>query len=824
MPDFNNLPLVLAGPILRRVEPALVSVWVALSQARTVELGLWNGAVTADSASGFFGNGTAAHTASASTIRIGEKLHLAVVMLDLASSPLIPGQIYSYNLTFGSSDDLNSLGLLTDTSTGKYPHLALGYLANTLPSFAMAPLGLDGLKIVHGSCRKAHGFGPDGLAALDKLIERSRDDATKRPHQLFLTGDQVYADDVASVLLPELIAAGNALLGVPEELLIGTGSQPVKKTATAENFPATWRQELCSQVAKISSLEAANHVLSFGEFCALYLFFWSNLLWPENLKEKDEVFTEPDDSAAYVPHLPEHLRGLYPTNENERKKKVESREHVKDGFDDEVEGVKEFRKTLPNVRRALANIPTYMIFDDHEVTDDWYLSQDWRDHVLTSPLGVNIIRNALLGYTLFQGWGNDPKKFQNETDYARLLTLAQQMFPSAGTGPVAAVAQQIDALFGFGGGDPTIKWHYRVPSGPTQTVVLDTRTRRVYAGRYNPPGLLSPAALDDQLPAALIPSAGAEALIVVSPAPVLGLALVEELLQPLLSRAKSDFVHALKAVGEHKRPEITGYLEWDMEAWALNPERFEALLARFQQMKKVVILAGDVHYAISAEMDYWKKGVSAPARIEQFVSSALKNEWPKVMKRVLSTGAGQKILHNAFYPVERLAWENPTDLEGQVHVPGDIIPGTLRPLLNSSPVLVPTRGWPPGTSITRPTDWSWRMRLLMDARPDDNSPNARPKDGQPGAISPDVDPAAPEAGYLATVLREEKTLGSKITRAVVYNNNLGMITFSGSAETLKVKHELVYQHPEGAKPDDPQAYTAYETNLIPTTETPPTIG
>jgi hypothetical protein len=35
------LPLLLAGPILRRVEPTLVSVWVALRDAATASLMLW---------------------------------------------------------------------------------------------------------------------------------------------------------------------------------------------------------------------------------------------------------------------------------------------------------------------------------------------------------------------------------------------------------------------------------------------------------------------------------------------------------------------------------------------------------------------------------------------------------------------------------------------------------------------------------------------------------------------------------------------------------------------------------------------------------------
>jgi hypothetical protein len=41
------LPLMLAGPILRRVEPTLVSVWMALSDPATIRITLWQGRVTA---------------------------------------------------------------------------------------------------------------------------------------------------------------------------------------------------------------------------------------------------------------------------------------------------------------------------------------------------------------------------------------------------------------------------------------------------------------------------------------------------------------------------------------------------------------------------------------------------------------------------------------------------------------------------------------------------------------------------------------------------------------------------------------------------------
>jgi hypothetical protein len=45
-----DLFLILAGPILRRVEPNLVAVWVALSLACTVRLPLWENQIEASDA------------------------------------------------------------------------------------------------------------------------------------------------------------------------------------------------------------------------------------------------------------------------------------------------------------------------------------------------------------------------------------------------------------------------------------------------------------------------------------------------------------------------------------------------------------------------------------------------------------------------------------------------------------------------------------------------------------------------------------------------------------------------------------------------------
>ena len=50
--------------------------------------------------------------------------------------------------------------------------------------------------------------------------------------------------------------------------------------------------------------------------------------------------------------------------------------------------------TLPRVRRALANIATYMILDDHEITDDFNLQRRFTDRVYGSPLECASCRTA----------------------------------------------------------------------------------------------------------------------------------------------------------------------------------------------------------------------------------------------------------------------------------------------------------------------------------------------------------------------------------------------------------------------------------------------
>ena len=198
-----DLPLLLAGPILRRVEPGLVSVWVALSEPCDVRLQTWEGLVKSDSGAPPF-----AESPNQPMLRVGAKLFVGEVTLEL---PATTGKSLPARLALLLRPRDHPL---RDQRAGEPAHARdaartgsrttsrdwrSGLEKNMLPSFAPPPSKLEELNILYGSCRRPLHRDPDALAMVDDLIfgHDVYKDPHTRPHQLFLGGDQIYADDVS---------------------------------------------------------------------------------------------------------------------------------------------------------------------------------------------------------------------------------------------------------------------------------------------------------------------------------------------------------------------------------------------------------------------------------------------------------------------------------------------------------------------------------------------------------------------------------------------------------------------------------------------------
>ena len=760
------VPLILlAGPIVRRVEPRLASVWVALDRPRAVKLALYEGLQKAPVAAQPLAVG------AVNTVRVGASLHLALVVIELKDPvpPLNPGVNYAYNLLFypfqgtaqgavlnaasltGPTDDLFSLGLLKNDPLFDRPHLALGYGLNELPSFAPPPASLTDLRVLHGSCRRPgfkYGNEPDAtasydaLAFVDDLIDTWRGvpsrPGTARPHQLFLTGDQIYADDVEGPMLRMLNRVGTSMLnfketlptvyppkndpaskqtylGVPtpkgfpsmeayaanhtvielqEDRRVRAVADPTLERkyillyrnpysvdaqapagpqrlwpADLTHFPATRRNTVLECDTKFSTVDLANHLMSFGEYCAMYLGVWSNTVWemdgnkPKfdalaqiyNLPEKDPLPQIWDLHACFgdlvVPRT--DRAAIKKQFDAVVTKQIDDRSYLRS-----LETLTAFFQTLPKVRRALANVPTYMVFDDHDVTDDWNIARAWRDQVQTTVLGRRIIMNALTAYALFQDWGNDPLRYRSEP-FATILRHAVQLFPETGDAMPAGSVAALETLYGLNQPDPEtpppqLKWHWSIDGPRHRVIALDTRTRRSFRSRYLPAGLLSPKALAEQLPDPGVTPlpAGVEVLLVISQTPVAMPAVASAVIVPVMG-AKNEF----SARGKWRN--LTG-LEPDSEMWPGDEKAFEAVLKRLAAYKRVVVLSGEVHWGSTAQLTYWTRGPRRldldPARRQdldnQVVTTALRQAFAAVGITLTDAACAEKRPSNEWLVID----------------------------------------------------------------------------------------------------------------------------------------------------------------------------
>ncbi|WP_030128707.1 alkaline phosphatase D family protein [Pseudomonas sp. QTF5] len=550
--DHSPLPPVLAGPLLRRLDPTRLALWLVGSRALTLMLRLQGVDIRLDAG-------------QCTIIQVGT--HAFIHLIDVPLDAALPcDTLIEYDLLITEADG-------TPSGIAEWaPHLLYGKAC--CPNFVLRSR-ID--QLLHGSCRKPHHPAADGLLCVDRLLE-SEPDACKRPALLMMSGDQVYADDVAGPML-RAIHALIERLGLFDEHLDGAVvsdsarlyEHPASYYHRADLLPAlesneTLRERFFGGARKpiFTSSSADNHLVTFAEVMAMYLLVWSPTPW---------ILIAPQPPA------------LTP----ERRKRYALEQTRIDAFKTELGGV----------GRAMAHLPCLMIFDDHDITDDWNLSAQWEETAYGHPFSKRIIGNALLAYMLCQGWGNNPDAFGSMLEKTRLLSATGQDHY------LDSEVQDslIDELLNFQ------KWHYVLPTRPA-LVVLDTRTRR-WRSEINlkqPSGLLDWEALSE-LQQELLDHPSA---IIVSPAPIFGVKLIETV-QRVFSWC--------------------GYpLLVDAENWMAHRGAAQVILNIFRHSRtpgNYVVLSGDVHYSFVYEVLIRHR--KAGPRIWQITSSGIKNEFPPAL-------------------------------------------------------------------------------------------------------------------------------------------------------------------------------------------------
>ncbi|NNB44569.1 alkaline phosphatase D family protein [Pseudomonas chlororaphis] len=554
------LPCVLAGPLLRRLEPTRLVLWLVGSRALELTLRLQAGS---DAESRDY----PLTAEQCQVISVGQ--HAFIHLIDLPLDNPLPSDVpIDYDVLINHTDGSSS-GIAEWA-----PHLLYGQKRQ--PDFV---LHSRIQQLVHGSCRKPHHSADEGLLCVDRLLAETPD-PQQRPALLLMTGDQVYADDVAGPMLRAIHALIERLGLFGEHLdgaVVSDSAALYRHRASyyqrAELLPAlksneTLRERFFGGVKKpiFTSSSADNHLVTFAEVMAMYLLVWSPVPW-------SLIDPRPPQLAA---------------KEQQRYQREQLR-------------IVAFAKGLGGVARVFAHLPSLMIFDDHDITDDWNLSAQWEETAYGHPFSKRIIGNALIAYMLCQGWGNNPDAFATPLQHTRALSAEAQgdaLYLDSATQDTL-----IDELLRFQ------QWQYTLPTTPA-LVVLDTRTRR-WRSEFNlaqPSGLLDWEALSE-LQHELLDHPSA---IIVSPAPVFGVKLIET-----VQKVFSWCGHPLLV---------------DAENWMAHRGAAQVILNIFRHSRtpgNYVILSGDVHYSFVYEvLIRHRKG---GPKIWQITSSGIKNEFPATL-------------------------------------------------------------------------------------------------------------------------------------------------------------------------------------------------
>jgi PhoD-like phosphatase len=285
----------------------------------------------------------------------------------------------------------------------------------------------------------------------------------------------------------------------------------------------------------------------------------------------------------------------------------------------------------PEIRWLLATVPSVMIFDDHELIDDWNTSASWRADMARQSWWAERIAGGLASYWVYQHLGN------LGPDELKADPLFQQ---------VTAAGDATVLLHDFGrsvddSAEHDYQWSFALDLGRTRLVMLDNRCNRVLTpGRRE---MLPPrewAWFVDQA------HGDYDHLVVGSSLPWL----------------MPPAIHHLEAWNERTadsaRPRVAAAAEklrraFDLEHWAAFGRSFVALGELFKRLGEgsagapahrvgaggayaapatISVLSGDVHHSYVARADF-DTAMTTP--VMQLTCSPVHNQVPAAIRPLM---------------------------------------------------------------------------------------------------------------------------------------------------------------------------------------------
>jgi phosphodiesterase/alkaline phosphatase D-like protein len=128
--------------------------------------------------------------------------------------------------------------------------------------------------------------------------------------------------------------------------------------------------------------------------------------------------------------------------------------------------------TDPDVRWLMSTVPSSMIFDDHDVRDDWNTSHAWRVDMQATDWWEERIIGGLASYWVYQHLGNlGPAELADNELYQQIRTSDTDVAPLLRRF-AAEADREVDGAKGT-------RWSFRRDFGATRLLMIDSRCGRI---------------------------------------------------------------------------------------------------------------------------------------------------------------------------------------------------------------------------------------------------------------------------------------------------------------------------------------------------------
>jgi len=300
----------------------------------------------------------------------------------------------------------------------------------------------------------------------------------------------------------------------------------------------------------------------------------------------------------------------------------------------------------PAIRWLLSTVPSAMIFDDHEVGDDWNVSAAWVEEIRHQPYWNDQIAGGHVSYLVYQHLGNlSPEELQDNDLYASIRD-ADDAWPL-----LRDAAHQAHR-------DSTVaRWSYGRDLGNVRLLVIDSR-----GGRVLEEGHRSMVDEDEWSWIENRATGGFDHLLLCTSLPVMlgpGMHHLQAWNEKLCSGAWGK--RAASWAENLRRSQ-------DLDHWASFHGSFTQMAELLKSVatgrrgdppSTVLVLSGDVHHSYLAAADF--RDTRPVSRVYQAVCSPLRNALPGKKSRLQSV-AWNRGVALATRLLSRLSGVKPEDL------------------------------------------------------------------------------------------------------------------------------------------------------------------